>query len=488
MPTAQVFAFFRQPAPRDWSSQDIAEFYRVESVLIQAGLRITSARGLSDEGDPWFIFCRAEDDEVIVHFARIDGSYVISSPAYCNNAVGRDFRSLVRGLIESHPMLQLRPRGDNLFLHPSALLVVLVATALFKLNPAAAATLTTPDAADTAAVRLRGGGLAVVPAPSLAPLSEMEQGTLILAAINGALTLTVVAGPVTSVVSAAAHVPDAAGPLHATVVDTAPAEAFHSTLTIGTGSVTPLVLQHESAAVMMPVDLTNQPLTFAALPSDAAAVVGPVTPPLPQLPLVAVEPEIGVTYVSLSGLPSISPADKALLQTLGLTGDVTYLTELPAVFSNAVKAGLHTAVHAAAADVSHATADTSPAAADTPHAVAETSPVVADNTTTSVPTVAPESPVTETTVTAPSSTPATAPAAAVPDMAAVIAAVVQFQAVEIHPIVLLTTHAAIFYDAAALASQSSTIHIQSVTYDFGDGFSISLVGLPTELAHAVVHV
>lgn len=479
MPTAQVFSFFRQPAPRDWSPQDIAEFYRVELVLIQAGLRITSARGLSDEGDPWFVFCRAEDDEVIVHFARIDGSYVISSPAYCNNAVGRDFRSLVRGLIESHPMLQLRPRGDNLFLHPSALLVVLVATALFKLSPAAAATPAAPDGADTAAVRLRGGGLAVVPVPGLAPLSEMEQGTLILAAINGALTLTVVAGPVTSVVSAAAHVPDAAGPLHVTVVDTAPAELFHSTLTIGTGSVTPLALQHELAAVMMPVDLTNQPLTFAALPADAATGVGPVTSSLPQLPLVAIDPEIGVTYVSLSGLPNISAADKALLQTLGLTGNVTYLSELPPVFSNAVKTGSHTAVHAATADVSHAVADTS-------HAVAETSPVATDNVTTPVPSVAPEFAATETTVTAPSSTPVTAPVAALPDMAAVIAAVVQFQAVEIHPVVLITAHAAIFYDAAAFATQPNAI--QSVNYDFGDGFTISLVGLPAELAHAVVHV
>ena len=120
-----------------------------KSILIQAGLRVTTARGLSDEGDPWFVFCRAEDDEVIIHFARIDGNYVISAPAYCGNAAGRDFRSLVRSLIEQHPMLQLRPRPDNLYLHPAALLVVLVATALVKLSPsAAAATPAAPDGAD----------------------------------------------------------------------------------------------------------------------------------------------------------------------------------------------------------------------------------------------------------------------------------------------------------------------------------------------------
>ncbi len=479
MPTAQVFSFFRQPAPRDWSPQDIAEFYRVESVLIQAGLRVVSARGLSDEGDPWFVFCRAEDDEVIVHFARIDGCYVISAPAYCSNAVGRDFRSLVRGLIENHPMLQLRPRGDNLYLHPSALLVVLVATALFKLSPAAAAAPATQDSADTTAGRfLRSGGPAAMPAPSLAPLSEAEQGTLILAAINGALTLTVVAEPVTGVMSAAAHMPEVAGPFYATVVDTSPVETFHSAMTIGTGSVTPLPLQHESAAVVMQADLTNQPLTFAVLPAEAATVAGPVTAPPPLLPVVAVDPEVGsgggggVTYVSLSGLPDISSADKALLQTLGLTGDVTYLNGLPPVFSNAVKTGSHTVVHAAAA-------------AEISHAAAETSPSPANNVTTPVPSVTPEPVATETPATH-SAAPATAPAAAVPDMSAVIAAVMQFQAVEIHPVVLITAHAAIFYDAAAVTTQPGAV--QSITYDFGDGFSISLVGLPAELAHGVVHV
>ncbi len=58
--TAKVLPFLRRRAElRDWSAQELAEFYRVESVLIQAGLRVTSARGLTDEGEPWFVFCRA---------------------------------------------------------------------------------------------------------------------------------------------------------------------------------------------------------------------------------------------------------------------------------------------------------------------------------------------------------------------------------------------------------------------------------------------
>jgi collagen type I alpha len=77
-----VISFFR-PAPTtqgDWSQQELAEFYRVEAALIRAGMRITSEQGLSDEAEPWFVFCRL-DGEAIMHFARIDGSYVVSSEA-----------------------------------------------------------------------------------------------------------------------------------------------------------------------------------------------------------------------------------------------------------------------------------------------------------------------------------------------------------------------------------------------------------------------
>lgn len=496
MATAQVFSFFRQPAPRDWAAQDIAEFYRVESVLIQAGLRVVSARGLTDEGEPWFVFCRAEDDEVIVHFARIDGSYVVSAPSYCGNAVGRDFRSLVRGLIENHPMLQLRPRGDNLYLHPSALLVVLVATALFKLSPAAAAAPAAQDGADTAAERLRSGGSAVLPAASLAPLSETEQGTLILAAINGALTLAVVSAPVTGAGFVAGHALEYTGPLHATIADTAPGDMFHSTAPIGTGSLTPMVLQHESAAVVVPADLASHTLISAALPADGATVAGPAGSSPPPPPVVTIGYDTSITNVSLSDLPSIPAADKALLQTLGLTGNVTYLGDLPSVLANALKTGSHAQVHAAAAETSHDATPTQPAATDSSHdatqsqtqsqsVATDTPPVAADAATTPAVSVTATSPASGS-ETAQHSASTTATAPAVPDMAAVIAAVKEFQSVEVHPVVLLTAHSAIFYDANAVTTQPNAI--QSVTYDFGDGFSISLVGLPSELAHAVVHV
>ena len=472
MSTAQIFSFFRRPAPSDWSPQDIAEFYRVESVLTQAGLRVTSARGLSDEGDPWFVFCRAEDEEVVIHFARIDGRYVISAPAYCGNAEGLDFRSLVRGMIEDHPMVQLRPRGDNVFLHPTTLLVVMVATALLKLGPAAEAASARQDTADAAAGKLqpRGVGVPATPGAGLAP-PDAQQGTLILAAVNGALAMTVLAEPATIVVSASAYATDAAGPPQVTFSDTSPWETPNGTADVGAGSVTPLAPRAEPAVAVVLASVAHPSLNGAALPPPDAALsaaagtaplAGPADwPSVPPHPAVAAaaaatDPMAGATQAPLSGLARIPQADKALLITLGLPDTVAYVSTLPAVFSSVVQTGTHTGVHTAAVEASPVAAR-SATAPEASHATAPAAPEAAQGS-----------------------------AAAVPAMSAVIATVEQFQAGEIRPVVVVTDHAAIFYDAYAVDTALGAV--KSVTYDFGDGFSISLVGLPAELAHAGVHV
>lgn len=81
---AQVLSFFQRsprlaPArPTDWSQQELAEFYRVEGALIRAGISVGTDRGMSDENEPWFCFYRQDDGEVVIHFARIDGEYIIA--------------------------------------------------------------------------------------------------------------------------------------------------------------------------------------------------------------------------------------------------------------------------------------------------------------------------------------------------------------------------------------------------------------------------
>jgi hypothetical protein len=142
--TAQVLSFFQRtprqaPKPTDWSQQELAEFYRVESALIRAGIRVGTDRGMSDENEPWFCFYRSEDGEVVIHFARIDGEYIIAGPAYEEIARGFDFSGLVRNMVARHPLIRRAESGSNISVHPAALLVAVVGTAFFKTGEARAA-------------------------------------------------------------------------------------------------------------------------------------------------------------------------------------------------------------------------------------------------------------------------------------------------------------------------------------------------------------
>ena len=134
--SVNVVSLFRfAPRPRDWNSQELAEFYRVEASLIRSGLSVVTDRGLSDEGDPWFVFCRTDTEEVIVHFARIDGCYVVASPAFEKCVRGHEFRPLIERLIDIHPLVVPKSKdGKRVFIHPAALLAALVTTCFFKLG------------------------------------------------------------------------------------------------------------------------------------------------------------------------------------------------------------------------------------------------------------------------------------------------------------------------------------------------------------------
>ena len=131
-------SFAQNRLKRDWSNQDLAELYRVESALVQAGLCLDTERGVSDEGDPWFIFCHGDSGDVIVHFARIDGRYVIASPVLPKALRGSDLGAIVRTFVEDNPISLPPPengRRGNVVFHPAALLTIFVATILVMISP-----------------------------------------------------------------------------------------------------------------------------------------------------------------------------------------------------------------------------------------------------------------------------------------------------------------------------------------------------------------
>ncbi len=158
---AELLSFFRPAASvrGDWSIQEVAEFYRVEAALVQAGISILVDRGVSDEGDPWFVFCRAGDGEVIVHFARIAGQYLIAAESIGRTLRGSDFRRLLSEFVSLNPTLIPMPsaRGAKLLLHPASLLAAVVATALFHMSSTeAVANTVNPSAVQEAPVSIAG--------------------------------------------------------------------------------------------------------------------------------------------------------------------------------------------------------------------------------------------------------------------------------------------------------------------------------------------
>ncbi|MDC1427927.1 hypothetical protein N8156_04340 [Rhodospirillaceae bacterium] len=118
------------PIKRGWVNQEVAEFYRVVDLLRKSGLGLEVDSGLTDEGEPWFIFAREETGDVLAHFARINGKFIAVSSLTQEIYSGRDVRSVINQMLERHPLL-LPQNGTNntLFLHPTAALTAFVAAA-----------------------------------------------------------------------------------------------------------------------------------------------------------------------------------------------------------------------------------------------------------------------------------------------------------------------------------------------------------------------
>ncbi len=127
------------PDPRkDWTNQELADLYRVHRLLCGANVPVETDRGITDEGDPWFVFCHASG-EVFIHLCRIDGIYLLDSPNVLRPLRGADFRALIADFSnqslptqsaadESANRVIRLERGGKIRLHPSAMLAALIWT------------------------------------------------------------------------------------------------------------------------------------------------------------------------------------------------------------------------------------------------------------------------------------------------------------------------------------------------------------------------
>lgn len=121
---------------RDWDNQELANIYRVKKLLDAAGVPNELERGVSDEGDPWCIFCMTTGD-VFIHLSRFDGLYILDSPNLRKPITGVDFADLIAefsaGALRRTPEVQKGSgqvikleRNGKIFLHPATLLAALI--------------------------------------------------------------------------------------------------------------------------------------------------------------------------------------------------------------------------------------------------------------------------------------------------------------------------------------------------------------------------
>jgi hypothetical protein len=131
---AVVFSKFPHARrPRDWTNDELAELYRVEHAMGQANLALEVDRGVTDEGDPWFVFCR-DGGEVLVHITRYDGLYHLFSPSLPKPLVGKTFSALTRSFVSMVPPSTETTASSNVVRHPSALLSLLVVSIFFSID------------------------------------------------------------------------------------------------------------------------------------------------------------------------------------------------------------------------------------------------------------------------------------------------------------------------------------------------------------------
>ena len=88
---------------RGWSNHELAQFHRMIAILCDVGFAFETDSGVTDEGEPWFVFCEADSGEMFAHFARIRGEYVICAPCLDQLLTGATLRQLVDHFIDLCP-------------------------------------------------------------------------------------------------------------------------------------------------------------------------------------------------------------------------------------------------------------------------------------------------------------------------------------------------------------------------------------------------
>jgi len=484
---AQIISFF-QPAPsptRDWSQQETAEFYRVESALVQAGVGLESDRGLSDEGDPWFIFCRSDNGEVFIHFARIDGLYVVDGAAFETPARGRDFAALVLGLIARYPLAKARERGNsNIFVHPAALLIALVGAAFFQTNEAKAATADGKADADGKTEHRRASLITTSSAPQLAvtPQSSMELDSGQVAAVLLSAVLTLHSNTLPPVPAGAGSASIAGGEheLLAFGVAALPPLEETSTLPSGPSFALPGGLQAALDKVMISTYSVSTTLTAVVIGDTSGGLLAAGVSPSANEPL-----ELASSAPVVLNTVDHSPAKPLFFAKIS-TAPVPAVDAIAVVTSNATLAEL---IAKALPQVDRLPKSLLDLIGRGDHLDATAPELISQVTPEDGASVEGRDPPSSA---SPIDTPTPTPTTPLPPGiqplrahdAAIDAAIAQFMSHVKNLDMLMQGNQLVIYDRDIMTPFGPQLELDSVTFTFEDGSSLSLVGTALDLSHS----
>ena len=138
----------------DWTNQERADLYRAHALVQAARPGLECDRGVSDEGDPWFLIGDQHGD-AFIHICRIGKEYILDSVTLPHVLTGKDFKSLLDDFLltvtnekrkTTEPVNVIRlNRGGVVCLHPSMMIAALVWTILLEMDEATLPTISTLD-------------------------------------------------------------------------------------------------------------------------------------------------------------------------------------------------------------------------------------------------------------------------------------------------------------------------------------------------------
>ena len=101
-----------------WSKHEFDLLLGVAKFLRSEGANLVTDYGMTDEGEPWFIFCNPDSGDVLVHFARIAGEYLACVPFGNHTLAGPGLHAVLDKFLQSRcivwPMFIAKERHARL--------------------------------------------------------------------------------------------------------------------------------------------------------------------------------------------------------------------------------------------------------------------------------------------------------------------------------------------------------------------------------------